>query len=41
MQLSDTDYDELDPEDPVADLATFVRAEFLRDMMGDNYEESG
>lgn len=41
MQLSDTDYDELDPEDPVADLATFVRAEFLRDMMGESYEEVG
>lgn len=41
MKLSDTDYDELDPEDPVADLASFVRAEFLKDMMGDNYETRG
>lgn len=31
MQRSDTDYDELDSEDPIADLATFVRTEFLKE----------
>lgn len=31
MQRSDTDYDELDTEDPVADLANFVRTEYLKE----------
>lgn len=42
MRRSDTNYDDLDPEDPIADLATFVRTEFLKNKNGDdNYYERG
>eukprot|EP00934_Nitzschia_sp_Nitz4_P005314 Nitzschia sp. Nitz4//scaffold32_size149145//69827//74087//NITZ4_002882-RA/size149145-processed-gene-0.96-mRNA-1//1//CDS//3329548078//5304//frame0 len=34
MQRSDTNYDDLDPEDPIADLANFVRAEYRKGGIG-------
>ena len=36
MRRSDTDYDELDSEDPINDLATFVRTELLQEGIDEN-----